>query len=133
MPLSSVTYASTHTRNAVSRISSAKNGNTGSYLRFFKSAPATVLRISHPSESAPSFPPFAFLVAPGSAETRASATMNTFPSGLLTYAYANVGLTHSARLEGRVQGVVVHATSDAPSSQPTTGNATVTAGSETSR
>ena len=86
MPLSSVTYASTHTRNAVVRISSAKNGKMGSYRKSRKSAPATVFTTDHPSASAPGLPPFAFFVAPGSAEMRTSATMYTFPSGLFTYA-----------------------------------------------
>jgi hypothetical protein len=46
-------------------------------------------------------------------------------------AYTRLALTHNARLLGRVQGVVVHATRDALSASPMIGKDTMTAGSET--
>jgi hypothetical protein len=48
-----------------------------------------------------------------------------------TFAYMRLALTHSARLLGSVQGVVVHATRAALSASPTIGKDTITAGSGT--
>jgi len=44
-----------------------------------------------------------------------------------TFAYVRLALTHSARLLGSVQGVVVHATRAELSTSPTIGKDTITA------